>query len=121
MKSINLSEKFSQFTEQWSPHIIADLNDQYIKLAKVQGEFVWHDHANEDELFVIIKGTLIMEFRNRIEEIGPGEILVVPKGVEHLPRTKNNEEVQLMLIEPKSTKHTGKVNHELTKVELKRI
>ena len=121
MKSINLSKKFNQFEEQWSPHIIAELNDQYIKLAKVQGEFVWHDHTNEDELFVVLKGTLIMEFRDGIQEIGPGEILVVPKKVEHLPRTKNNEEVHLMLIEPKSTKHTGEVNHELTKVELKRI
>jgi len=121
MKSINLSQKLNQFSEQWTPHIIADLNDQYIKLAKVQGDFVWHDHANEDELFVVLKGTLIMEFRDQVQEIGPGEILVVPKGVEHLPRTKNNDEVHLMLIEPKTTKHTGDVDHELTKDELKRI
>ncbi len=121
MKSINLSEKFSQFKEQWTPHIIAELNDQYIKLAKVQGDFLWHDHAKEDELFVVLKGTLIMEFRDGIQEVGPGEILVVPKAVEHLPRTKNNEEVHLMLIEPKSTKHTGEVDHALTKVDLKWI
>ncbi len=114
MKTINLAEKFEKFTDQWTPHVIAELNDQYIKLAKLKGEFVWHDHANEDELFVVLKGTLIMEFRDGIQEIGPGEILVVPKKVEHLPRTKNNEEVHLMLIEPKSIKHTGKVKHELT-------
>jgi len=121
MKSINLKKKFEKFNEQWSPHIVAELNDQYIKLAKVQGDFVWHDHANEDELFVVLKGTLIMEFRDGLQEVGPGEILVVPKSVEHLPRTKNNEEVHLMLIEPKSTKHTGKVKHKLTKVDLKWI
>jgi len=114
MDTINLAQKFSKFTDQWSPHIIGSLNDQYIKLAKVAGEFVWHSHADEDELFVVLKGNLIMEFRDKIVEVGPGEILVIPKGVEHLPRT-NGEEVHLMLIEPKSTKHTGEVVHEKTK------
>jgi len=114
LKTINLQEKFDSFNDQWSPKIIDELNDQYIKLAKVQGEFCWHDHAEEDELFIIQKGTLILEFRDHVAEIGPGEIFVVPKGVEHLPRTKNNEEVHLILIEPKDTKHTGDVNHELT-------
>lgn len=113
MKVINLEEKHSLFTDQWSPKVIAELNDQYIKLAKVEGEFMWHDHANEDELFVVLKGTLIMEFRDKTVEVGPGEILVVPKGVEHLPKTKDGE-VHLMLIEPKSTKHTGKVKSERT-------
>ena len=116
MNTINLNQKFSKFADQWSPHIISELNDQYIKLAKVSGDFVWHSHADEDELFVVLKGTLIMEFRDKIVEVAPGEILVVPKGVEHLPRT-NGEEVQLMLIEPKSTKHTGAVVHEKTKTE----
>lgn len=113
MQSINLSQKLSLFSDQWSPKVIAELNDQYIKLAKVEGEFVWHDHANEDELFVILKGTLILEGRDGIAEVGPGEICVVPKGVEHLPRTKDGE-VHLMLIEPKSTKHTGEVKTERT-------
>ncbi len=113
MDSINLSEKYTQFNEHWTPKIIAELNDQYVKLAKVQGEMIWHSHEGEDELFVVKKGTLIMDFRDRTVEIGPGEILVVPKGVEHRPRTKS-EEVWLMLIEPKSTKHTGAIEHEMT-------
>lgn len=117
MKSINLTEKLSLFSDQWSPKIIAELNDQYIKLAKVEGEFVWHNHANEDELFVVLKGTLVLEFKDKIEEVGPGELFVVPKGVEHLPRTKGGE-VHLMLIEPKSTKHTGEVVSERTVAEL---
>ena len=118
MKNINLEKKLSSFSEQWTPKIIGELNDQYIKLAKVEGEFVWHDHANEDELFVVLKGTLIMDYRDgQRVEVGPGEILVVPKGVEHLPSTKGGE-VHLMLIEPKSTKHTGHVVHEKTQTNL---
>lgn len=114
MKKINLNEKFGQFNEHWSPRIIGETNGQQVKLAKVKGELVWHDHANEDELFLIIKGTLILEFRDRIVELSEGEILIVPNGVEHLPRTKNNEEVWLLLIEPASTLHTGEVVHEKT-------
>ncbi|MEO0473037.1 MAG: cupin domain-containing protein, partial [Bacteroidota bacterium] len=87
----------------------AEMNGQQIKLAKVQGEFVWHDHAAEDELFVVFKGTLLIDFRDRTESISEGEILVVPKGIEHRPRTKDGEEVWLMLIEPIGTKHTGEV------------
>jgi len=118
LKKINLQEKFDSFKDHWTPKIIDELNDQYIKLAKVKGEFCWHDHAEEDELFIVHKGTLILEFRDHSAEIGPGEIFVVPKGVEHLPKTKDNEEVHLILIEPKETKHTGTVNHELTKQTL---
>lgn len=113
MKTITLQEKYNQFQEHWTPKIIAELNDQYVKLAKVQGEMIWHSHEDEDELFIIQKGTLIMDFRDRTEVIKEGEILVVPKGVEHRPRT-NGEEVWLMLIEPKSTKHTGEIKHEMT-------
>lgn len=113
MKSISLDKKFAQFQEHWTPKIIAELNDQYVKLAKVQGEMIWHSHAEEDELFVVQKGTLIMDFRDRTEIVQAGEILVVPRGVEHRPRT-NGEEVWLMLIEPRQTKHTGTIQHEMT-------
>lgn len=113
MKTISLNEKYDQFSEHWTPKIVAELNDQYVKLAKVKDEMIWHSHEEEDELFVVQKGTLIMDFRDHTEIVNPGEILVVPKGVEHRPRT-NGEEVWLMLIEPKSTKHTGEIKHEMT-------
>jgi mannose-6-phosphate isomerase-like protein (cupin superfamily) len=111
--SINLKEKYEKFTEFWHPYIIGELNENFVKLAKAKGDFVWHKHDDEDELFVVISGTLIMEFRDHISEVKPGEILIVPKGVEHKPRT-NGEEVRVMLIEPKSTKHTGDVKADVT-------
>jgi mannose-6-phosphate isomerase-like protein (cupin superfamily) len=104
--TINLQEKFSKFSEHWHPHIIGELNDNYVKLAKLSGEFVWHAHEHEDELFIVINGTLMMDFRDRTVSVAPGEILIVPKGVEHRPWTKDGE-VRLMLIEPKATRHTG--------------
>jgi mannose-6-phosphate isomerase-like protein (cupin superfamily) len=113
MQSINLNEKYEKFTEWWHPYIVGELNENYIKLAKINGEFVWHKHDHEDELFVILSGTLIMDFRDKTVETKSGEILIVPKGVEHRPRT-NGEEVRIMLIEPKSTLHTGDVKSELT-------
>ena len=106
MNNINILEKFAQINQYWHPYIIGELNDSYVKLAKVTGEFVWHKHENEDELFVIYKGTLIMDYRDKTVQVKAGEILIVPKGVEHRPRT-NGEEVYIMLIEPKETKHTG--------------
>lgn len=113
MKAISLEKKYQQFQEHWTPKIIAELNGQYVKLAKLQGEMIWHSHAEEDELFVVQQGTLIMDFRDRTEVVKTGEILVVPKGIEHRPRT-NGEEVWIMLIEPKQTKHTGTIQHEMT-------
>ena len=110
--SINLLEKFQLFNEQWTPKIIGELNGQYVKLAKLEGSFMWHSHEDEDELFMVIKGTLIMHFRDKSVETKPGEILIVPKGVEHLPET--TEEVWVMLFEPKETKHTGKLESERT-------
>lgn len=112
--TINLQDKFSQFNEHWHPYIIGELNENYVKLAKVKGEFVWHSHADEDELFIVVSGTLMMDFRDKTVSIQPGEILIVPRGVEHRPWTKDGEEVQLMLIEPKATKHTGEVVSEMT-------
>ena len=111
--TINLQEKFDQFTAHWTPKIIGELNGQYVKLAKLQGEFVWHSHEQEDELFMVIQGILYMDFRDRTETVRPGELLIVPRGVEHRPRTAG-EEIQILLFEPQSTLHTGEVDHELT-------
>lgn len=112
MQKVNIQDKFNLFEELWSPKIIGALNGQEVKLAKVKGEFVWHNHENEDEMFFVIKGTLNIEFRDRIETISEGEMIIVPKGVEHKPVAK--EEVWIMLFEPAQISHTGTVNHELT-------
>ena len=117
--TINLAEKFGRFTDRWSPKIIADLNDSHVKLAKVQGEFVWHHHAEEDELFIVLKGQLTIELRDGQVTLGPGEMVVIPKGVEHRPVAA--EEVHLMLIEPMATRHTGNVVSERTVHEFARI
>ena len=114
MKSINILKIFDLFSEYWTPKIIGELNGQHVKLAKLVDEFVWHSHEEEDELFMVFKGTLIMEFRDRIEIIREGEMLIVPKGVEHFPRTENGEEVWVLLFEPAETRHTGEVEHEKT-------
>jgi mannose-6-phosphate isomerase-like protein (cupin superfamily) len=111
----NLKEKFGKISDHWHPYIIGELNENFVKLAKLKGHLIWHSHLEEDEMFVVISGTLMMDFRNGKTVItGPGEILIVPKGVEHLPWTKDGEEVQVMLIEPKSTKHTGEVKSSQT-------
>lgn len=116
---INLAEKFGRFADQWSPKVVADLNDSHVKLAKVQGEFVWHHHADEDELFMVIRGELTIELRDGQVTLGPGELAVIPKGVEHRPVA--HEEVHLMLIEPKGIRHTGDVMTERTVHEYQRI
>tara|TARA_Y100001970_G_scaffold263755_1_gene349574 strand:+ start:243 stop:617 length:375 start_codon:yes stop_codon:yes gene_type:complete len=114
IEPINIMNKFSLFNEEWTPKIIGELNDQYVKLCKLKDDFVWHSHENEDELFMVFKGTLLMEFRDgRIVEIKEGEILIVPKGVEHRPHT-NGDIVFNLLFEPKTTLHTGDVQSELT-------
>ena len=114
IESINISEKFSKFEKQWTPHIIGELNNQYVKLCKLKDDFVWHKHDDEDELFMVFKGTLLMDFRDgRTVEVGEGEILIVPKGVEHRPRT-NGEIVYNLLFEPKSTAHIGNTESDLT-------
>ncbi|MEQ8362940.1 MAG: cupin domain-containing protein [Cyclobacteriaceae bacterium] len=113
MQAINIIKKFNLFSETWTPKIIGELNGQYVKLAKVKDEFVWHAHENEDELFMVFKGTLHMEFRDRTEVVKEGEMIIVPKGVEHNPRT-NGEDVWVLLFEPKETAHTGAVDHERT-------
>ena len=116
--SINIPEKFNLFDKTWTPHIIGELNRQYVKPCKLQGEFVWHSHEHEDELFMVFKGTLFMDFRDgTTAEVKEGEILIVPKGLEHRPRT-NGEIVFNLLFEPKSTQHTGNVESEMTIKEL---
>jgi len=111
--TLNILEKFELINEYWTPKIVGELNGQYILLAKIKGEFVWHSHENEDELFQVVKGTLIVDFRDKTTITKEGEILIIPKGVEHKPRT-NDEEVWIMLFEPKEIKHTGKVMDEKT-------
>ena len=119
MEKVNLLEKFSLFKEIWNPKIVGELNGQHVKLVKSEGTFVWHKHENEDELFLIVKGTLNMEFRDKTIVLGEGEFLIVPKGVEHRPVA--NEEVWILLFEPMATLNTGNVVDEKTKHVLDRI
>jgi mannose-6-phosphate isomerase-like protein (cupin superfamily) len=102
------------FKNYWTPYIIGELNGQYIKLAKLKGEFVWHAHDQEDEFFQVIKGVLIIEFRDQQIRLEEGEMIIVPKGVEHNPHTLNDEECWVMLFEPISTLHTGEVKDSRT-------
>jgi mannose-6-phosphate isomerase-like protein (cupin superfamily) len=119
METVNLNDKFSQFSDYFHPRVIGDLNDTHVKAVKLKGEFVFHHHDNEDELFLVVKGTLRMKFRDREALIRPGEFLIVPKGVEHCPAA--DEEVHLVLIEPKSTLNTGNISNERTVAKLERI
>ena len=121
MKPINLKEKHAEFKAQWHPHQISIVDNMQVLLAKVKGEFVWHAHENEDELFQVVKGTLYMQFRDRTEVVNQGEIIVVPKGVEHNPTTKNDEEVHVLLFEKLNTAHTGHVKHEKTQTHYPKI
>jgi mannose-6-phosphate isomerase-like protein (cupin superfamily) len=105
MQKINLAEKFGLFTETWSPRILAELNGQHVKLARLEGEFVWHSHEEEDELFLVVEGELRLLFRDGEVLLGPGELCVVPRGVEHKPVAE--EQVQVLLLEPANTVNTG--------------
>jgi mannose-6-phosphate isomerase-like protein (cupin superfamily) len=119
MDTINLNQKFALFQEYWSPKIAGELNDSYIKLAKLKGEFVWHQHENEDELFLVVKGHLLIKLRDRDIHLKEGEFVIIPKGVEHLPIAE--EEVHVLLLEPKSTLNTGNVQNERTVTDLEWI
>src|SRR5580658_8819182 len=119
MQKINLTEKLAKFSEQWKPKIVGELNGQLVKLVKFQGEFVWHHHENEDELFLVVKGRFRMEFRDRHVWIEKGEFLIVPHGVEHRPVAE--EEVHVLLFEPAATLNTGNVQNDLTVKALERI
>ena len=119
MEVVNLAERFAQFRDQWSPKIVGEVNDAYVKLTKLQGEFVWHHHEAEDELFLVISGALRMRFRDREVTVRPGEFVIVPHGVEHLPIA--DEETAVLLLEPKTTLNTGNVRNERTLAELDRL
>jgi len=116
---IDLREKFATFSEYWSPRIVAELNGQHVKLAKIRGEFIWHHHDHEDELFLVHRGHLRMEFRDRAVELGPGQMIVVPRGVEHRPVA--DEETEIVLFEPAGTLNTGNVTNERTVHDLARV
>jgi mannose-6-phosphate isomerase-like protein (cupin superfamily) len=119
MEVVNLNEKLAKVKEPWSPKIVGEVNDTYVKIVKFTGEFVWHHHDNEDELFLVVKGRLRMKFRDREVTVTPGEFVIVPKGVEHMPVA--DEEVQVVLIEPKTTLNTGNVRNERTLPQLERL
>jgi mannose-6-phosphate isomerase-like protein (cupin superfamily) len=119
MEKINIREKLALFSDQWNPRVVGELNGQHVKVVKFQGEFVWHDHAAEDELFLVVRGSFRMEFRDRSVTLKAGEFLIVPRGVEHRPVA--DQEVEVMLFEPAQIKHTGDVESELTVHEFERI
>jgi mannose-6-phosphate isomerase-like protein (cupin superfamily) len=112
MKKINLEDKLSKFSEHWSPKVIAEMNDYQFKLVKIEGEFVWHDHPDTDEVFIVIEGTMKIEFEDRTIELREGEMLVVPKGVRHKPYAE--EECKVMLVEPRGVVNTGDAEGDLT-------
>ena len=119
METINLREKFSLFTDYWNPRIIGEVNECHVKAVKLKGEFVWHHHEHEDELFLVVKGTLRIKFRDREALVREGEFIIVPRGVEHLPVA--DEEVHIVLIEPRTTLNTGNITNERTVARLQRI
>jgi mannose-6-phosphate isomerase-like protein (cupin superfamily) len=115
LQAINLEEKFGRFSDQWAPKIVAQVNDLHIKAVKVRGEFVWHAHADTDELFMVVKGRLTIRLRGREVRLGAGELFVVPKGVEHMPVAE--DECEILLIEPAGTVNTGDAGGALTQSE----
>ncbi|MDQ6644152.1 MAG: cupin domain-containing protein [Chloroflexota bacterium] len=119
MEKVNLNQKFNLFQDYWSPKIAGELNDSYVKLAKLKGEFVWHHHETEDELFLVVKGKLLIKLRDRAIWLQEGEFVIIPKGVEHLPIAE--EEAHVILLEPKSTLNTGNLQNERTIPNMGRI
>ena len=119
METVNLAAKLSHVEKPWSPKIVGEVNDCYVKVVKLEGEFVWHHHDSEDELFLVIEGLLRMRFRDRDELVRPGEFIIVPRGVEHLPVAER--ETHVMLFEPKTTLNTGNVRNERTVPVLERL
>ena len=119
MEKINVREKLGLFNEYWSPRIIGEVNESYVKLAKFKGDFIWHVHENEDEMFYVLKGALTIKFREKDILLQEGECLVIPRGIEHMPSAA--EEVQVMLIEAKTTLNTGNVVNERTVENLEKI
>lgn len=119
MEKVNIKEKLEAFADYWNPRIIGELNGQQVKAVKLKGEFIWHHHDHEDELFFVVKGKLRMDFRDKTVEVNEGEFIIVPHSVEHKPVA--DEEVHLLLFEPASTLNTGNVENEKTRKELEKI
>jgi len=119
MNKVDLKEKLSLFNEHWKPKIVGELNGQYVKLAKLKGEFVWHKHENEDELFMVIKGKLKIKLRNNEVDLEEGQFFIIPRGVEHLPFAE--EEVHVMLFEPKTVLNTGDKKNERTVEKIEKL
>lgn len=119
MNTVNLQDKFSRFSDYCNPRVIGEVNDCQVKAVKLKGEFIWHHHENEDEMFLVVKGTLRMRFRDRDAVVREGEFVIVPRGIEHKPEA--DEEVHIVLIEPKSTLNTGNITNERTVAQLERI
>jgi len=119
IERVSLVEKLDSFQDYWSPKIVGEVNESFVKLVKLKGEFVWHHHEAEDELFLVMKGSLLIRLRDREVRVGEGEFVIIPRGVEHLPVAE--EEVHVLLLEPKSTLNTGNVANERTVAELDRI
>ena len=119
MEKVNLREKFDLFDDYWSPKIVGEINDAHVKAVKLKGEFVWHHHEHEDEMFLVVKGSMVIRFRDRDVRLDAGEFLIVPRGVEHMPVA--DEEAHVLLFEPKSTLNTGNVRDERTATHLPRL
>lgn len=119
IKTVNIKEKLGSFQDYWNPRIVGELNGQYVKLAKLKGDFVMHQHEEEDELFLVLEGSLLMELEDKVLEINAGEFVIIPRKTMHKPIAK--EEVKIMLFEPKSTLNTGTVENELTRTQLEKI
>ncbi len=119
IEKVNLAQKFSLFDEHWSPKIAGEVNDSYVKLVKFQGDFVWHKHEDEDEMFLVVKGSIVIKLRDGDVRLDEGEFVIIPRGVEHMPVAE--EEAHVILFEPKTVLNTGDVVNELTKPELERV
>lgn len=119
VEKVNVEAKFARFQDHWKPKIIGELNDSYVKAVKVQGEFVWHDHPSEDELFFVVRGRLVIRLRDGEVRLEPGEFVIIPHGIEHLPVA--DQEAHVLLLESKTTVNTGAVSSERTVAELQRL
>jgi mannose-6-phosphate isomerase-like protein (cupin superfamily) len=120
MRVVDLAETFARFTDAWSPKVVGDVNDMHVKVVKLRGEFVWHKHDAEDELFLVVAGRLRMQLRDGDRDVGPGQLIIVPRGAEHCPKALTDE-VHVVLLEPKGTLNTGDVTNERTVENLERL
>jgi mannose-6-phosphate isomerase-like protein (cupin superfamily) len=119
IRKVNIQDIFGKINDYWNPRIIGELNGQQVRAAKLKGEFVFHQHDDEDEMFLVMAGQLKIEFEDKTLDIGPGEFVIIPKGVSHKPVAE--KEVQVLLFEPASTLHTGNIRHEITRDKLERL